>query len=138
MKLTCFHLDGAPRSPSLYSFARVLGAGPESDRYQRHLAGGLSAMSGQPEEAERLLRAIERVERGEASTEICELDDETEAVVRSDGVQIGHLIADDWTEDEEGRFRLATFKAAVQGWVAFLRMPDPASALEVELPEEDR
>ena len=117
------------------SRARVRGR--EADYANRHwvyICGLLWSDYQTADACARVLREIASVERGELS-EGGWAGNAWRTTVTRGGVQIDHHTNPEWDEQADGHFRLAEFKAAIEGWKHFLEMPASLdSRLEISLP----
>ena len=123
------------RRPDLSRKASLVGA-PEdqASRYNRYLCSALLNDFQSLGTCIQLLVEINFLERGK-KTEFEWAGSAWFIKLRRGGVQIGHQ-TNCQGENEEGRFSLAEFKGALQGWVQFLEMPQSLEAkVEVQLPE---
>ena len=123
------------RGPDLSRKASLIGA-PEdpASRYNHYLCSALLNDFQSLGTCIQLLVEINFLERGK-KTEFEWAGSAWFINLRRDGVQIGHQTSRQG-EDEEGRFSLAELKAALDGWLQFLEMPQSLEAkVEVQLPE---
>jgi hypothetical protein len=117
--------------------ARVVGHETDYEyRYHVYICGVLGDDYQSADGCTKMLGEIDRVERGEKESFFQSGNAWTKTVTR-EGVQIDSHTVPWWDEQPEGRFTLAEFKAALEGWKRFLQMPmSLESRLQITLPEE--
>ena len=116
--------------------ARVVGHETDYDhRYHVYICGVLSFDYQSVGSCEETLRSAEEVERGNQESFTASGNAWTKTITR-EGVQIDSHTVPWWDEQPDGRFTLAEFKAALEGWRRFLQMPASLdSRLVITLPD---
>ena len=133
-----YKVFGKVVGPDLRRRARV--AGHETDYEHRHhvyICQLLECDYQGADDCEAMLEEIARVERGEKKSAMGSGNAWT-TMATVEGVQIDSHTVPWWDEQPEGRFTLAEFKVALEGWKRFLQMPmSLESRLEITLPDPD-
>ena len=135
MELTLFYVSGEnhPIIGQVYYTRQKFKGGNEVVRYQRYLANILTFIAQSSADCDRILSQIEKVEIGRENRIEVEGND-VEVELLKTGVQVDITVNDDWTDQPEGRFSLAEFKAVIIAWRQFLQLPESLdSKITIEL-----
>ncbi len=135
MELTLFYVSGEnhPIIGQVYYKCQEFKGGNEVVRYQRYLANILTFIAQSSVDCDRILSQIEKVETGQENRIEVEGND-VEVELLKTGIQVDITINDDWTDQPEGRFSLAEFKAVIIAWKQFLQLPESLdSKITIEL-----
>ena len=135
MELTLFYVSGEnhPIIGQVYYTRQKFKGGNEVVRYQRYLANILTFIAQSSADCDRILSQIEKVEIGRENRIEVEGND-VEVELLKTGIQVDITVNDDWTDQPEGRFSLAEFKAVIIAWRQFLQLPESLdSKITIEL-----
>ena len=135
MKLRFYYSDGGihPKVGQVYHrWAKAIG-GPDAARYTQYMGEVLDAVAQTVSCCDRLLGYIGDIEKGKQAEVIAGGNDVT-LTMQPAGVQVDIEINDEWVGQPEGRFKLEEWKAALQGWCRFLKIPKSLdTVLEVDM-----
>jgi hypothetical protein len=125
VKLKLFYADGGnhPVLGQVYHRCQEVSDGEEVARYQRYLANTLSGIAQTVEDCERILSTVETIETGhEVEAEI--EGNAVDVTISKSGVQIDITVNDAWIGQPDGKFLFSEFRAAVEAWKRFLKLPE--------------
>ena len=135
MKLRFSYVDGGihPKIGQVYHWREEAIGAPDAMRYTRYMAEVLGAVAQTVSDCDRLLGYIDDVEKGRQAKVIAGGNDVT-LTMQPSGIQVDIEINDEWVGQPEGRFKLEEWKALLQGWCRFLKMPKSLdTVLEIDV-----
>jgi hypothetical protein len=135
MKLRYSYIDGGvhPILGQVFHWRQEALGNGDAARYQRYICDVLGAVAQTLDDCDRLLAFIEEIESGKENQVETGGNDVTLTLKRS-GVQVDIEINEDWIGQPEGHFTLQEWRAALEGWCRFLKMPQSLeTVIEIDL-----
>jgi hypothetical protein len=135
IKLRFYYVDGGihPKIGQVYHWQQEAIGGPDAQRYTQYMAEVLDAVAQTVSSCDRLLGFIDDVEKGRQAEVVAGGNDVT-LTMQPSGVQVDIEINDEWVGQPEGRFKLQEWKALLQGWRRFLKLPQSLdTVLEIDV-----
>lgn len=125
MKFRFSYVDGGihPKLGQVFHRrAEAIGNG-DASRYNRYMCGVLNAIAQTPEDCDRLLSFIKRVE-DEKDDQVETGGNDVTLTLKRSGVQVDIEINEDWVGQSEGNFTLQEWRVVLEGWRRFLELPE--------------